>query len=124
MSTSQLKPHGAACQAFVINMLLYFYFKNKGVFVPHLNLLLGDSIRDFFKEDLLKEWTARMATLGIPAWIARYCNLLPGNLMRMQMTAASAGVIFLCKKKKNLRYFVIFQPKFLIIVPKIFTPED
>ena len=31
-------------------------------------------------EELLKEWTARMATLVIPAWIARYCNLLPGKV--------------------------------------------
>ena len=30
-------------------------------------------------EELLKEWTARMATLVIPAWMARYCDLLPGN---------------------------------------------
>ena len=122
MSTSQLKPHGAACQAFVINMLLYFYFKNKGVFVPHLNLLLGDSIRDFFKEDLLKEWTARMATLGIPAWIARYCNLLPGNLMRMQMTAASAGVIFLCKKKKKSTLLCNFPTQIFNHCPKNIYP--
>ena len=30
-------------------------------------------------EELLKEWKARMATLVIPVWIARYCNLLPAN---------------------------------------------
>ena len=39
-------------------------------------------------EELLKEWTARMETLVIPAW--------------MQKTAASAGVIFSLLKKYKI----------------------
>ena len=30
-------------------------------------------------EELIKEWKAKMAILVIPAWRARYCNLLPAN---------------------------------------------